>query len=85
MGELLQEAQAIFVILSILAGGVIWVAVRTERNSSRIEHIRDRLKEHLDACAKSNSDIFSILNEVRGDVREIKGEIKHAKCLDPPD
>ncbi len=82
MEGILEGIEAVLVILSILATGVIWVAVRTERNSSRIEHVQERLREHLDACEKSNSDIFSILNEVRGDVREIKGQLKNADCLD---
>ena len=79
MGDLGTVFQGLVVILSVLTavtGVVVWVTVRTERNASRIDQVRDRLREHLESCEKSQSDIFSILNEVRGDVREMKGRLK---------
>ena len=76
-------------VLEALVAPVIvvttWIVSRITKNSASIENIEKTLNSHLAECSEKSRDVFSILNEVRGDLREIKGEIKHASCFgDPP-
>ena len=59
-----------------------WLVSRITKNASSIENIEKTLNSHLAECSEKSKDVFSILNDVRGDLREIKGEIKHATCFE---
>ena len=76
------------VLISVLVTPVIvvttWLVSRITKNSTSIENIEKILNSHLAECTDKSNNVFSILNEVRGDLREIKGEIKHARCFDDP-
>ena len=59
-----------------------WLVSKITKNATSIENIERTLNAHLSECSEKSRDVFSILNEVRGDLREIKGEIKHASCFE---
>jgi len=53
-----------------------------ELNNARIESLERTYARHEEKCSQKYDQLYSLCRNMQGDISEIKGEIKHAKCLE---
>ena len=48
----------------------------------QIRELRNSLSKHEEKCSHKYEQLYALLRDMQGDIREIKGNLKHASCLD---